>query len=46
MAPASVKQVVDYFGMKLSEFKKEWEKMTETDKEQLKKGIGDGTLTY
>lgn len=31
---------------KMSEFRNDWKDLTDEDKEQLKRGIGDGTLTY
>lgn len=47
MADATLKEIVAYFGYKsLSEFKADWSKMTETDREQIKVGIGNGTETY
>lgn len=45
--------VMRYFGMKPAEFKTQWAAMTDTDKEQLKNGVGtwdgekaSGSLTY
>lgn len=43
---ASVKDVMDYFGMSTGEFKGQWLKLTQSDKDALKQGIGDGSLTY
>lgn len=43
---ASVKDVMAYFGMPVSQFKSEWSKLTDQDKANLKAGIGDGSLTY
>lgn len=38
--------VAKYFGMKLSDFRAQWAELTDTDKAQLKEGIGSGSLTY
>ncbi len=38
--------VMKFFNMKPSEFRKEWERLTEIDKEHLRSGVADGTLTY
>jgi hypothetical protein len=45
---ANVKEIKDFFGMTLPEMKKEWINggLTDADKEQLAKGIGDGSFTY
>lgn len=45
----SIKDVMEYFGKGdggLKGFQAEWKALTDKDKEQLKQGIGDGTLTY
>lgn len=42
----TLKQVGDFFGMTSKEMMKEWKALSDTDKEQIKQGIGDGTLTY
>lgn len=41
-----MKEVMAYFEMKISDFRKEWAAMSETDKAQIKEGIANGTLTY
>lgn len=49
MAEATLKQVAEFFrkdGETLSKFADEWKSLTEDDREQIKKGIGDGSLTY
>ena len=46
MADASMVDVMKFFGIQIATFRKEWEQLTDTDKAQLKKGIGDGSLTY
>jgi len=33
-------------GYKLTDFRSEWVKLTDQDKVDLKKGVGDGTLNY
>lgn len=44
--PASLKQVRDFFGIEGKDMVAEWRTLSEKDKEQLRAGIGDGTLTY
>jgi len=49
MAVATLKQVADYFrgpGETLKAFSEEWKALSDTDKEQLKEGIGNGTFSY
>lgn len=49
MAAASLKDVAAFLrkdGESLTDFSKEWKSLSETDKEQIKEGIGNGTLTY
>lgn len=49
MAEATLKQVFDYFkvpGYTLTDFKNDWQGLTDTDREHLKSGIGNGTETY
>lgn len=54
---ATIKQVADYFKIgdgtvaadprnSLSAFGKEWRELPEDEKQQIRQGIGDGTLTY
>ena len=44
---ASLIEVKNYFGYaKLTEFKKDWEKLDDDSRLQLRAGIGNGTLTY
>jgi len=53
---SGIKAVADYFtkgedgktleGDSLSKFGAEWKELSDTDKEQLKQGIENGTLTY
>jgi hypothetical protein len=45
-ATASVTDVMKWFQIPVQLFKIEWLKLSVTDKVQLRKGIGDGTLTY
>jgi hypothetical protein len=49
MPDATLKQVADFFrlpGETLKQFSDEWKELPEADRADLKKGIGDGTLTY
>ena len=48
-APATLKAVTEFFrqpGESLKGFTEEWKALSDTDKEQLKQGIGDGSYTY
>ncbi len=48
-SPATLKAVTEFFrqpGESLKGFTEEWKALSDTDKEQLKQGIGDGTLNY
>lgn len=38
--------VMKYFEMPVAVFRAEWAKLSDPDKEQLKAGLADGTLTY
>ncbi len=52
MSDASLAEIYDYFSdnkqndYKMGQFRDEWKKLTDQDKADLKKGIGDRTLTY
>jgi hypothetical protein len=47
MADATMVEVKDYFGYsKLSEFRSDWNNLSDKDKTELKSGIGNGTETY
>lgn len=46
MSAATAAQVMKYFGMPIAEFKREWMALSDNDKDDLRQGIGDGTLTY
>jgi hypothetical protein len=46
MADANLKEVMAFFEMPTSEFSKQWKLLSDADKVQLKKGIGDGSLDY
>jgi hypothetical protein len=49
MAEATLKQVAEFFrqpGETLSKFAEEWKALSDTDKEQIKQGIGDGSFSY
>jgi hypothetical protein len=46
---ASLKDVMDFFGKNggtLKDFRAEWEALTDQDKNDLKEGIGNGSLNY
>lgn len=52
MADATMSDVFNYFSdgktndYKMSQFRTDWAGLTDQDKADLKRGIGDGTLTY
>ena len=47
MAEIALKGIKDFFGYAtLADFSKDWKQLTEQDKEQIKTGLRDGTLTY
>lgn len=46
MPTANLAAIMQFFELKPGEFRKEWYELSEEDKEQLKRGIGDGSLTY
>lgn len=43
---ASMVDVMKFFRMKPQEFRKDWAELSPQDKEDLKSGIENGTLTY
>ncbi len=49
MADATLVDVMHFFGFEKSEigkFRREWNELSDEEKAQFKKGIGDGSLTY
>lgn len=46
MAASPLKMVREFFGMSLAEMKTEWVPLPEKDKQEIIKGLSDGTLTY
>ena len=49
MAAATLKACADYLRKSnetLKEFTEQWKSLSDTDKEQIKQGIGDGTYSY
>ena len=46
MADAGVKELKEFFGMDAATFMREWKELSDEDKADLKKGVGDGTFTY
>lgn len=44
--PATIATIAKFFGGPLGQFKKEWDLLTDSDKEQIRQGFNDGTLTY
>lgn len=46
---ASLKDVANYFrkeGETLTQFADDWKNLPDADREEIRKGIGDGTFTY
>ncbi len=48
MSEATLKDVREFFGMTVGQFRDEWTKqgLTDKDKAEIRQGIGDGTMTY
>ena len=48
MSEATLKDVREFFGMTVGQFRDEWTKqgLTEQDKREIREGIGNGTMTY
>lgn len=46
MANATVKEVKEFFGMTLAEMKAEWVTLPSKDREDILKGLSDGSLNY
>lgn len=46
-SPVTLKDMKDYFGYaKLSDFAADWKALSSQDKEDIKKGLSDGTYNY
>ncbi len=43
---AKLTEIMKFFGMTASTFQRQWSKLTDTDKAQIRQGIGNGTMTY
>lgn len=41
-----MKAVMTYFAMNAADFAREWKQLTPQDKDDLKTGTADGSLTY
>jgi hypothetical protein len=46
MPVSPLKVVREFFGMSLAEMKAEWVPLSQEDKDDILKGLTDGTLTY
>jgi len=46
MPEITIKDVMAYFGMTATEFAREWKACSQVDKQKIKEGIGNGSLTY
>lgn len=42
----TLKDIRDFFDIPLSQFSKEWKALPQRDRDQIKQGLEDGTLTY
>lgn len=48
-APDSLAEIAKYFrgpGQSLSDFSKEWKTLPDKDKDDIRKGFADGSMTY
>lgn len=43
---ATTKRLMEFFGMTAKEFMKEWKELSVEDKNELRKGMEDGSLSY
>jgi hypothetical protein len=43
---ATIKETMNYFGMPIAQFGKEWRELDAAAKEQIQVGIGNGSFTY
>jgi len=46
MTDATLKEIMAFFGMTGPEMTREWKALSDTDKKQIKAGLGNGSLTY
>lgn len=46
MAKANIAEVMKALDMKPGEFRKEWAELADQDKDQIKEGVGNGTMDY
>jgi len=43
----TLKDLKEFFGYtKLTDFSRDWKQLSETDREQIRKGVEDGTFNY
>jgi len=43
---ATIKEIKDFFGMTMPEMKNQWTPMPDKVKDEIRTGIGNGSLTY
>lgn len=43
---ATLVEVMKFFGIPIATFRKEWALLEDAEKDQLRKGIGDGSYAY
>lgn len=46
MSKTDLKTIRDYFGIHSSDFLKEWKALTEQDREDIRSGFDNGSMTY
>ena len=46
MPDAKLTEIMAFFDMPIKEFRDEWARLSDTDKAQIRAGIGDGSFTY
>ena len=46
MAEQSLKAIMAFFGMTAKDMVKEWKMLSDKDKQQIREGIENGSLTY
>jgi hypothetical protein len=46
MPDATMLECMRFFDIPIATFRKEWAELSDTDKAQIKKGIGDGSFAY
>lgn len=45
-APATLLETKKFFGMNMADFNRDWKVLDQKSRDELRKGIGDGSLNY